>query len=107
MMRRKREMPTEDTRTVIVRVFARRVVSYFGDVVVAVPAELTDEEVQAMAWENADSLPEPACWEEMDDDEDIEMDTDACPVVRASGRNRNDVDAQLIVIGDGEGEILT
>ena len=61
------------TRTVVVRVRGYRVVESVGEIVLAVPAEMTDEEVEEGLEDMHDFLPHPEEWEDLDDEADIEL----------------------------------
>jgi len=61
------------TRTVVVRVRGYRTVESVGDIVLAVPAEMSDEEVEAALEDKHDLLPLPVEWEDLDDEADIEL----------------------------------
>jgi hypothetical protein len=62
-----------NTRNVIVRVRGFRTVESVGNIVIEVPAHLTNEEVANLLEDKHDWLPEPIEWEDLDNEGDIEI----------------------------------
>jgi hypothetical protein len=68
-----------NTRNVIVRVRGFRTVQSVGDIVIEVPAHLTNEEVENLLEDKHDWLPAPLEWEDLEDEADIEIDLGVQP----------------------------
>jgi hypothetical protein len=62
-----------NTRNVIVRVRGYRTVQSVGNIVIEVPAHLTNEEVENLLEDKHDWLPAPLEWEDLEDEADIEI----------------------------------
>ena len=96
----------ESRRKVKVRVFGQQQILLCGDIVLDVPAEMTDKEV-AERIPHADDLPWPDEWQEFGEPQDIEIPDDVpAAIVGKVGAGRK-ADARLVVNEDGDQEIVS
>lgn len=105
-MRKKKDVAPQATRKVVVQRDCWATVTYVGEIVLEVPANMTDERVAELAYANAHDLPDPDDWEQdyCGEPEDAEENP---PSVLRKARKHEKADARLVADENGRVTVVT